>query len=109
MQASFELVDQIFVPFQLKMKLKPTNFGINRQYQINENPVTSLSSLELKQFHDIDNNLKRKLITYFFFIAQQPLVGQGLFTVEASRSHSATPHSTRLLWTSDQPDAETST
>jgi hypothetical protein len=67
MQASFELVDQIFVPFQLKMKLKPTNFGINRQYQINENPVTSLSSLELKQFHDIDNNLKRKLITYFFF------------------------------------------
>jgi hypothetical protein len=27
----------------------------------------------------------------------------------ASRSHSDTPHSVGLLWTSDQPDAETST
>jgi hypothetical protein len=34
--------------------------------------------------------------------------GQGLLTVEASRSHSDTPHSVGLLWTSDQPDAETS-
>jgi hypothetical protein len=40
---------------------------------------------------------------------QQPLVGQGLFIIEASRSHSDTPHSVGLLWTSDQPDAETST
>jgi hypothetical protein len=37
-------------------------------------------------------------------MAQQPPVGQGLLTVEASRSHSA-----GLLWTSDQPEAETST
>ena len=29
--------------------------------------------------------------------------------VEASRSHSDTPHSIGLLWTSDQPDAETHT
>jgi hypothetical protein len=29
--------------------------------------------------------------------------------VEASRSHSDTPHSVGLLWTSDQPVAETST
>jgi len=42
-------------------------------------------------------------------MAQQPLVGQGLLIVEASRSHSDTPHSVGLLWTSDQPDAETST
>ena len=28
---------------------------------------------------------------------------------KASRSHSGTPHSVELLWTSDQPDAETST
>jgi len=34
-------------------------------------------------------------------MARQPLVGQGLITVEASRSHSV-----RLLWTSDQPDAD---
>jgi hypothetical protein len=34
---------------------------------------------------------------------------QGLRIIEASRSHSDTPHSVGLLWTSDQPVAETST
>jgi len=44
-----------------------------------------------------------------FYMAQQPLVGQGLLIVEALRSHSDTPHSVGLLWTSDhQLDAETS-
>jgi hypothetical protein len=42
-------------------------------------------------------------------MAQQPLVDQGLLMVEASRSHADTPHSVGLLWTSDQPDEETST
>jgi hypothetical protein len=42
-------------------------------------------------------------------MVQQPPVGQTLLIVEASRSHSDTPHSVGLLWTSDQPDAETST
>jgi hypothetical protein len=45
----------------------------------------------------------------FFPIAQQPLVGQGLLIIEASRSHSDTPHSVGLLWKSDQPDAKTPT
>jgi hypothetical protein len=36
-------------------------------------------------------------------------VGQGLRITEASRSHSDTPHSVGLLWTSDRPVAETST
>jgi hypothetical protein len=36
------------------------------------------------------------------------LHSQGLLIIEASRSHSDTPHSVRHLWTSDQPDAETS-
>jgi len=40
--------------------------------------------------------------------ARQTLVGQGLLMIEASRSHSDTPNSVGLLWTSDQPDAETS-
>jgi hypothetical protein len=44
-----------------------------------------------------------------FPMAQQPLVDQGLLIVEASRSHSDTPHSVGLLWTSDRSDAETST
>ena len=34
--------------------------------------------------------------------------GHGLI-IEASPSHSGTPHSVGLLWTSDQPDLETST
>ena len=40
--------------------------------------------------------------------AQQPLVDHGLRTIEASRSHSDTPHSVCLVWSSDQPDAQTS-
>jgi hypothetical protein len=48
-------------------------------------------------------------VTWFFSIAQQHLVGQGLLIIEAPRSHSDTPHSVGLLWTSYQPDAETST
>jgi hypothetical protein len=45
----------------------------------------------------------------FFPMAQRPLVGQGLLIIEASRSNSDTPHAVGLLWTSDQPVAETST
>jgi len=35
-------------------------------------------------------------------------VDQRLLITEASQSHSDTPHLVGLLWTSDQPDAETS-
>jgi len=43
-----------------------------------------------------------------FSTSQQPPVGQGLLTVEASRSHSDTPHSVGLLWNSERPVADTS-
>jgi hypothetical protein len=43
-------------------------------------------------------------------MARQPLGGLGRLIIEASRSHILdTPHSVGLLWTSDQPVAETST
>ena len=42
-------------------------------------------------------------------MVQQSLVGYGLLFTEVPRSHSDTPHSVRLPWTSDQPDAETYT
>jgi len=45
----------------------------------------------------------------FFTMSQQPTVGRGILIVQASRSHSDTPHSVGLLLTSDQPDAETFT
>ena len=50
-------------------------------------------------------------VKYFicFPMAQQPLIGQGLLIIEALRSHSDIPQLVGLLWTSDQPDAETST
>lgn len=44
-----------------------------------------------------------------FFMVRQPLVGLGLLIVEVLRSHSGTPHSAGLLWTSDRPVEETST
>ena len=42
-------------------------------------------------------------------MAQNPLVGQGLLIIEASRSHSETTHSVGLLWMNDQLYAQTST
>ena len=44
----------------------------------------------------------------YCWMAQQHLVGQGLLIIEASRSHSDTQNSVGPLWTSDQPDLETS-
>jgi hypothetical protein len=43
-------------------------------------------------------------------MAQQPLEGQGLLIIKPSRSQFVdAPHSVWLLWTSDQPETETST
>jgi hypothetical protein len=42
-------------------------------------------------------------------VAQQPKSGLGRLLLEVSRSNSDTPRSVGLLWTSDQPVAETST
>jgi hypothetical protein len=44
-----------------------------------------------------------------FFLAQQPLLGQYLLSIQTSRSYSYSPHSVELLCTSDHPDAVTST
>ena len=42
-------------------------------------------------------------------MSRQPLIDQALLIVEGSPSHSDTPHSVGLFWTSDQVVAETST
>jgi len=44
---------------------------------------------------------------FTFLMAQQPLLGLGLLC-EIPRSHSDTPHSVELLWTSDRSVAEIS-
>jgi len=46
-------------------------------------------------------------IYIYISMAQQSAVGQVLLIIEASRSHSDTPHSVGLFWTSDQPDPVT--
>jgi len=45
-------------------------------------------------------------IYIFFPMARQPLVCQGRLIIEAARSHSDTPQSVGLVWTSDQPFAK---
>jgi len=45
-------------------------------------------------------------LVFFFNNGTTATVGQGLLIIEDSRSHSDTPHSIVLLWTSDQPDAD---
>ena len=42
-------------------------------------------------------------------MVQQPPLVQDLLITQASGLHSDTPHLVGLLWTSDQPDVETST
>jgi hypothetical protein len=41
-------------------------------------------------------------------MAQHPPVGRGFLIIEDTQSHSDTPHSEGHLWTSDQPDEDTS-
>jgi hypothetical protein len=48
-------------------------------------------------------------LSNFVFHGEQPLGVRDFLINEASLSHSDTPHSVGLLWTSDQFDAETST
>ena len=74
-----------------------------------EGPTSSWGSrnritcLTLQEHDDDDDDI------CFCFTARQTLVSQGLPIVEASRSHSDTPHSVGLLWTTDQLHAGTYT
>jgi len=62
-------------------------------------------------FHGNNSQKKHefKFLLKFLFMFQQPLVGQGLLTVEVSKPRSDIRHSVGLLRASDRPDAETST
>jgi len=81
-----------------------------------ENSTLVLSEgMSIKQTNDDNTQTYRNRMcvwrTYNIFprMAQQPLVGQCLLLVEASRSHPDTPHSIGLLWKSDRSDTEAST
>ena len=51
----------------------------------------------------------KQILTFFFYNGATLIVGQGLLIIEDSWSHSDTPHSVGLLWSSDQLDAESFT
>ena len=53
------------------------------------------------------SHVRNSHVKVFFFLAAQPLVGQGLVVIEESRSYSDTPLSVDLLWTTYQPDLTT--
>ena len=105
------------------MSFKPTNCTtLNSNNLLRANPNAKLSYLQAWQSYKgvrtlwvtiihalFINSLQHEFRLFFFFVAQQFTVGQGLFIIEASISHSGTPQLVGLLWTSDQPDAGTST
>ena len=86
-------------------------FYVNEDENIMLVSDDGMSHLNTLNFVDICRRLliQRNKIIFFFCMAQQPIVGQGLLIIEASPSHSDTPHSVGLLLTSDQPVAGTTT
>jgi len=80
-------------------------YWINVKMESSSYPNTSATQYNSKG-HNTSESFK---LMYFFFHDLKPLLGQGLQVMEALRSHSDTPQPLGLLWTSDQPDAETST
>ena len=85
----------------------------NDRSVVKKTPLNSASRsrihivLNLKPYTDF--HVVVHFTTHFFPRAQHLLVGQGSLIFSTSRPHSNTAHSVGLLWTSDQPDAETST
>ena len=60
--------------------------------------------IEFRELHTFLNSFAVVLLRptgNIFPTAQKALVGQGLLIIEASRSHSDTPRSVGLFWTSD--------
>ena len=83
---------------------------LNRPYDFHEVRCTnSLKTKEVEQALVPENRLKSQPILLCPTVAPE---GQDLIIIiiiEASRSHSDTPQSVEILWTGDQPYAETST
>jgi hypothetical protein len=65
-------------------------------------------SLTLLLFFVLVNTATSLTVKLTSFYGSTILVGLGILTVEVPRSHSDTPQSVGILWTSDQLVAETS-
>ena len=98
---------EVTIVFMYFMCIRVEAWGISRQMDIYVTASILIKYINIKAHRNvIDHNSSYSTVSP---MAQQPLVGQDLIIIEASRSHSDTPHSVGLLWTSDQPDAQTST
>jgi len=78
-------------------------------HEINKYMKKCVKLVITKNLIRIESGTLRKLTSKLHFMEQQPLMGQELLFIEASRSHSGTPHSVGILWTSAHPVAETAT
>jgi hypothetical protein len=78
-------------------------YRISFYYKIRITVISVIRKHATSRCHDRAETFK------IFSMETEPLGGLGLLIVEASRSHSDTPHSVGLLWTSDQPVAMTFT
>jgi len=67
--------------------------------------LSSVASQAVPYFSTLSHDFLKK----FCFLGATALVGHGRLGVGTSWSHSDAPYSVGLLWTSDQPDANTST
>ena len=75
-------------------------------------PSSSLLLLHFTQYEIYYLTQTYHSVSYIyilFLMAHRPPAGQDLFITEASWSHTDTPQSVGILWTSDQPDPGTST
>ena len=79
------------------------SFCVRKHHEIAANILDLIFNLIETSYQQIT------LYIYFFFVTEQPILGQGLRIIEASQSHSDISHSAGLLRMSDQSDAETST
>jgi len=116
------LVTRVFYHPKLKKKLGGSSFLISVVYVVCRRVAERLWMMKGKDMEGSGCGLvimklevlgaDNKIIFirigwWLFFIAQQPLVCRNL--IEFSQSHSDTPNLVGLVWTSDWPDAETST
>ena len=61
----------------------------------------------MNRYREFGKGMGSTKLFEFFYIAETPQ--QGPFVIDVSRSHSGTLQSELVLWTSDNPNAETST
>ena len=79
------------------------------EHQFRRSGMQNCSAFQKKLVFVNTHTTRLAQVCLFVFGAKAAPVGQGLLIHEVSRSHVTTHRSVGLLWTSDQPAAETST